>query len=165
MPPVELANSNLRGSMRGNAPAAQMITSQQTIVLPEGIPQAAVSFEFVRSRGAGGQNVNKVSTAVLLRLNVAATELPRPVQTRLLRLAGARATKSGEVVIKADRLRTQARNRADAIARLAELVKQAKQAPKRRIPTKIKAQAKQRRLDEKGRRGAVKRLRGKPQDD
>ncbi len=146
-------------------PAEEMITSQQTIALPQGIPHGAVSFEFVRSRGAGGQNVNKVSTAVLLRLDVAATDLPGPVQTRLLRLAGARATKSGEVLIKADRLRTQARNRADAIERLNELVKQAQQAPKRRIPTRVKAHAKQRRLDDKGRRGAVKRLRGKPPPD
>ncbi len=133
--------------------------------LPQGIPADALSFDFVRSRGAGGQHVNKVSTAVVLRLNVADTDLAEPTKARLLRLAGARANKSGEVVIKADRRRTQARNRADALARLADLVEQARHVPKRRRKTRVSAAVKRRRLDNKGRRGALKKLRTDPSRD
>ena len=142
-----------------------MTDNEPPIPLPKGVPPRAVTFDFVRSRGAGGQNVNKVATAVLLRLDVSATQLPKTVQSRLLTLAGARATKSGEVVIKADRLRTQARNRVDAIERLNQLITQARHVPKRRRPTKIKAAVKKRRLDSKGRRGSLKKLRGTPPTD
>jgi ribosome-associated protein len=137
----------------------------QITPLPNGIGQRAITLEFVRSRGAGGQNVNKVSSAVVLRVNVQATDLTKAVQARLLKLAGARATKAGEVVIKADRLRTQARNRADAFERLTELVTQARHVPKHRRPTKVKVSAKKRRLDQKGRRGSLKKLRGLPPSD
>ena len=142
-----------------------MTDNETPVALPNGVPPRAVTVDFVRSRGAGGQNVNKVSTAVVLRLDVAATDLPSAVQARLLELAGSRATKSGEVVIKADRLRTQARNRADALERLSQLIAQARHVPKHRRPTKIKASAKKRRLDNKGRRGSLKKLRGAPPSD
>ena len=87
--------------------------------LPAGVPAQAVSFDFVRSRGAGGQNVNKVSTAVVLRLDVKATQLTETVILRLLQIAGSWATRSGQIVIRADRHRTQVRNRVDAVERLA----------------------------------------------
>ena len=132
---------------------------------PDGVPQVAVTFEFVRSRGSGGQNVNKVATGVLLRLNVGTTTLSATVKSRLLKLAGARATKAGQVIIKADRHRTQARNRADAIERLGQLVTKAKYVRKSRRPTKVKTSAKKRRLDQKGRRGTIKKLRGSPPPD
>lgn len=132
--------------------------------LPSGVPMRAVTLEFVRSRGAGGQNVNKVATAVQLRLNLAATSLSYATQRRLLELAGSRATKQKEVLLRADRFRTQVRNRADAFDRLSELVAQARVVPKRRRATKISAGAKKRRRESKSRRGATKKLRSKPTD-
>lgn len=135
-----------------------------TDVLPPGVPMRAVSLEFVRSRGAGGQNVNKVATAVQLRLKVAATSLGYATQQRLLELAGSRATKQGEVLFRADRFRTQARNRADAFERLAELITQARVVPKRRRVTKVSASAKRRRRETKSRRGATKKLRSRPSE-
>lgn len=131
-------------------------------LLPQGVPMRAVSLEFVRSRGAGGQNVNKVATAVQLRLAVSATELTYAVRRRLLQLAGSRATKQGELVLRADRFRTQARNRADAFDRLSELVEQARVEPKKRKATRVSAAAKRRRREDKNRRGNVKKLRSRP---
>lgn len=130
--------------------------------LPASVPASALSFEFVRSRGAGGQNVNKVATAVQLRLNLNATSLNAATKRRLLALAGQRGTKSGDVLIRADRHRTQARNRADAMERLVRLLEQAAERPKARVPTKPSRAAKQRRLDAKGRRGDKKKMRAKP---
>lgn len=132
--------------------------------LPPGVPMRAVTLEFVRSRGAGGQNVNKVATAVQLRLKVSATSLGYAAQQRLLELAGSRATKQGEVLLRADRFRTQARNRADAFDRLAELVTQARIVPKRRRVTRVSASAKRRRRESKSRRGATKKLRSRPSE-
>ncbi len=133
-----------------------------TDALPPGVPIDAVSLEFVRSRGAGGQNVNKVATAVQLRLRVSATSLGYATQQRLLELAGSRATKQGEVLLRADRFRTQARNRADAFDRLAELITQARIVPKRRRVTRVSASAKRRRRESKSRRGVTKKLRSRP---
>ena len=125
------------------------------------IDEDEVRFGFVRASGPGGQKVNKVSTAVRLRFDVAASpSLPGAVKRRLRRLAGARMTARGVLVIRAGRHRTQKANRADAMDRLAELIRQAARPPARRIPTRPTPASRDRRLDAKKRRGRLKRLRG-----
>jgi ribosome-associated protein len=130
---------------------------------PFPVDPGEIHFTFVRASGPGGQNVNKVSSAAQLRFDVRGSRsLTAPVKARLQRLAGARLTKGGVIVIQADRFRTQERNRQDALDRLAALIRKARVEPKKRRPTKPDRAAKQRRLDAKKQRGATKTLRGKP---
>jgi len=114
---------------------------------------------FVRASGPGGQNVNKVSTAVELRYALRHGTLPVGVRDRLITIAGRRVTDEGVLVIRAERFRTQERNREDARARLADLVRQALEVPKRRVATKPTKAARKRRLEAKGRRSNVKQMR------
>ncbi|MCH8926328.1 MAG: aminoacyl-tRNA hydrolase [Proteobacteria bacterium] len=122
---------------------------------------------FIRSPGPGGQNVNKVATAVQLRFDLRRSpSLPEEVRARAERLAGRRLTKDGVVVITAARFRSQERNREDALARLVALLREAARPPVPRKATRPSAGAKRRRLDDKTRRGAIKRLRRtKPAED
>ena len=115
---------------------------------------------FVRASGPGGQNVNKLSTATQLRFDVGRVALAPDVLTRLTALAGQRMTKDGVIVIHAQRFRTQERNRADAIDRLVEILKEAMVRPTPRRPTKPTLGSKQRRLDGKKRRSDIKARRG-----
>lgn len=131
--------------------------------LPEGIPEDAVTFQFVRASGPGGQNVNKVASAVQLRVELARTGLPPQVRQRLERLVPGQITQAGELIISAQRFRSQLRNREDAVERLAALLTRARRAPRKRVPTKPSLAAKRRRKEQKKQRGALKKVRGKPE--
>jgi ribosome-associated protein len=124
------------------------------------IDEEEIHQEFIRASGPGGQNVNKVATAVQLRFDVAhSPSLPEDVRERLTRLAGKRMTKEGYLIIDARRFRTQEQNRQDSVARLAGLIRQAAQRPKLRKKTKPPLASKERRLENKHRRGRIKHLR------
>jgi ribosome-associated protein len=134
-----------------------MITVTPTLQLAD----HEVEFRFVRASGPGGQNVNKVSTAVELRFDVGASGLPQEVKLRLRSLAGRRLSDAGILVINAQRHRTQEGNRRDALARLVELLRSAARRPRARIATKPTAGARRRRVEAKRIRSAVKRNRGR----
>ena len=126
------------------------------------IPENEIKEDFIRSSGPGGQNVNKVSTAVQLRFDVKnSVSIPDGIRRRLIRLAGSRMTKDGILVIKAERHRTREQNRRDAINRLADLIIAASKVPKYRVKTKPTAVSRLKRLDTKQRRGRLKKQRGR----
>jgi ribosome-associated protein len=125
------------------------------------IAQSEIVWTAVRSQGAGGQNVNKVASAIHLRFDVRASSLPEPVKARLLASGDQRITPAGIVIIKAQRHRTQERNLADALARLQELVDAAAHVPRTRKPTRPTLSSQRRRVDSKVRRGRIKAERGK----
>ncbi len=123
------------------------------------VPDEALTFRFVQSSGPGGQNVNKVATAVQLRVSVYLLRLSLGASDRLRVLAGRRLNSEDVIVIAAQRFRTQERNRQDALDRLAELIRKARIVPRPRLKTRISANAKRRRLEAKKRVGQKKKLR------
>ncbi len=125
------------------------------------VPPEEVEFSAIRAQGAGGQNVNKVSSAVHLRFDIAASSLPEAIRERLLQLGDQRISKDGVVIIKAQKFRSLEKNRADALRRLEDLIAGIAVPPKQRRPTRPTRASVAKRMDDKARRATVKAQRGK----
>lgn len=125
------------------------------------IDESELDFQAIRAQGSGGQNVNKVSTAVHLRFDIKASSLPEDVKQQLLSFPDQRITSDGDIVIKAQESRSQVNNKQDAIGRLCDLIRTATKKQKKRRPTRPTKASKERRLKKKTQRGQVKQMRGK----
>lgn len=153
-----VGDKDLTSNLSSKVPMPLKITNNTTI------PDDELEFSAIRAQGAGGQNVNKVSSAIHLRFDIPASSLPEFYKERLLNLKDSRITKEGVLVIKAQQYRTQEKNREDALNRLVGIIQSATVIQKKRRPTKPSKNSQKRRMDSKTKRGQTKALRGRVKD-